>query len=137
MKRFLGLAILAAGLAVPAHAQMSHSVSAGGAANTLTSNGGGGGYGGGGLGGGSSSGNKLTNCPRAQFSVAAVSGTQQDYVPSTFVSYDKAVAEGRNILAAPPKSIVEAAHEQAEAHAEKAKLALVQDYNGNAVVVLR
>lgn len=138
MKRFLSLTILAAGLAIPAHAQTPHGVSAGGGANPLTfSGGGGGGYGGGGVGGGSSSGSRLPSCPRAQFSVSAVSGTQQDYVPSTFVSYDKALAEGRDVLAAPPKTVAEVAHEQAIGRAEKAKLALVQDSRGNAIIVVR
>lgn len=139
MKRFLGLAILAAGLAVPAHGQMSHSVSGGSAASSATSNSGGGGsYGGAGFGGGlSGGGTRLASYPVAHFGVASVSGSQQDYVPSTFVAYDKALAEGRDILANPPKSVVEAAQAQASTHTEKAKLALVQDDYGNAIVVSR
>lgn len=138
MKRFFGLAILAAGLAIPAHAQTLHGYAAGGAASSATSSSGGGGYGGGGFGGGlSGGGTKLASYPVAHFGVASVSGSQQDYVPSTFVAYDKALAEGRDILANPPKSVVEAAHEQVGTQTEKARLALVQDDHGNAIVVSR
>jgi len=137
MKRLLGLGILAAGLAVPAHAQAFHGgASAGGTSNSLPINGGAGGFGGG-FGGGLSGGNRLSAYPLANFNVAAVSGIQAEYIPSTFVSYDQAVAEGREILTTPPKTLVQAAHDQANAHPNKAKFALVQDRNGNAVIVTR
>jgi hypothetical protein len=137
IKRFLGLAILGMGLAVPAHAQVSHGFAAGGAASPLNLNNAGGGGFGSGLGGNSMGRGKLTDYPKARFGVASVSGTQHDYVPSTFVSYDKALAEGRAVLATPPQSPAEAARQQVTAHTEKAKLALVQDDYGNAVIVPR
>jgi len=138
MKRLLGLAILAAGLAIPAHAQGFHGgASAGSSSNGLPTNGGGGGFGGGFGGGLSSAGNRLPAYPLANFNLAAVSGTQAEYVPSTFVSYDQAVAEGREILATPPKTLVQAAREQASTRTDKARFALVQDRNGNAVIVTR
>lgn len=131
-KRFLGLAILAAGLAVPAHAQVSRGFAAGNPTSSPSFSGGGG------FGGGYSAGGiKLPSYPVACLGVTSVSGSQQDYVPSTFVAYDKALAEGRAILSAPPKSVAEAAREQGSSRTEKAKLALVQDDYGNAVIVPR
>lgn len=132
MKRLLGLAVLTAGLAVPAHAQAPRAMAASMAPSPMSSGSGGGG---GGFGGGSSSGGgKLTSYPVARFNVTSVSGSQQDYIPSTFVSYDEAVAAGRAILNAPPKSLDEVARETSTNRRETAKLALVQDANGNAVI---
>jgi hypothetical protein len=98
MKRLLGLAILALGLAVPAHAQFAgNSV---GAAGSIGS--------GGGLNGGGSS-SHMISYPRAVFATAIVSGTDIDFKPSAFVSYDVAVAEGRAALAFRERSVVEVA----------------------------
>ena len=138
MKRVLGLAIAVAALALPAHAQASKGAPPASAASPITSNNGSGGGGSSGFsGGGSVGGSHLSAYPRRQFGVASVSGTQQDYVPSTFVAYDQALAEGRDILSNPPKTVVEAAHAQVAAPAGKAKFAFVQNANGDAVIVVR
>jgi hypothetical protein len=130
MKRLLGLAVLTVGLAVPAHAQAPRAMAVGMTPSPTTSGGGGGGFGG----GSSCGGGKLTSYPVARFNVTSVSGSQQDYIPSTFVSYDEAVAAGRAILNAPPKSLDEVARETSTNRRETAKLALVQDANGNAII---
>jgi len=131
MKRLMGMAILAAGLALPAHAQAPRATASGMTPGPVSA-------GGGGFGGGySSGGSKPTSCPTARFSVTSVSGSQQDYVPSTFVVYDNALAEGRDILANPPKSVAEAAHEQPSVPAEKARISFIQDVNGKATIVVR
>jgi len=136
MKRLIGFAVLAAGLAVPTHAQTVHAA-AGGAASLPASNGGGWGIGGGGLGGGSSVGNKPVNYPPTLFSVTSVSGSQQEYVPSVFVSYDRAVAAGQDALDTPSLTVAEAARRKANAPPDKAKVTLVQDDYGRAVIVPR
>jgi hypothetical protein len=136
MKRLIGLAVLAVGLVVPTHAQTVHAAAGGGAANSLASGGGGWG-GGGGLSGGFTAGAPLAHYPLTRFSMTSVSGSQQEFVPSVFVSYDKAVAEGQNLLDTPPLTVAEAARRQGNTHSEKAKIALVQDNNGKAVTVSR
>lgn len=130
MKRLIVLGLFAVGLALPTHAQTAH-IAAGGAANPLTSNGGGGW--GGGVGYGAAS--RPVSHPPAQFSTTSVSGSQNEYVPSVFVSYDRAIAKGQNALDTLPPTVVEAARQQSNTHPEKAKLALVQDIYGKAMVV--
>lgn len=135
MRRLFGLAVLAAGLTVPVQAQISHATAASSTAGSTTSGGsGGGGFSGGSGGGFSSGGSKLPSYPVAHFNVTSVSGSQQDYIPSTFVSYDDAVAAGRAILDAPPKSLDQVARESGSSHRQMAKLKLVQDANGKPVI---
>ena len=134
MKKLVGMAIVGACLALPAHAQVSRGTpsSAGMTTSSTTNNSGGGGYS-----GGFSGGSKLTAYPCTRFGVASVSGSLQDFTPSTFLAYDQALAEGRAILANPPKPIGEVAHDQPSAPLQKAKLALIQDANGYPVIVAR
>jgi hypothetical protein len=139
MNRFFALMILTAGLALPAHAQASRGTSGAGVsgmtASTTTNSGGGGGYSGSGF--GSGGGSRPTRYPVTQFGVASVSGSLQDFTPSTFLAYDKALATGRDILANPPKTVVEAAHNQVNSGTQKARIALIQDANGNPIIVVR
>jgi hypothetical protein len=132
MKRLIGLAILAVAVAVPAHAQSTHPAAGG---TTFTTNGSAGSLGGGG-GFGGSGGSKLASVPPAHFNVTSASGSQS-YEPSTFLSYDQAVAAGKTVLDTPPPTVAEAARQQASAHTEKAKVALVQDDYGRAIIVRR
>jgi hypothetical protein len=132
MKHLVAMAVLTLGLVVPTHAQAVHAA-AGGGATSPTANGTG--WGSGGLGGGFAPGNRLASYPLTLFSVTSVSGSQQEYVPSIFVSYDRAIAEGQSELDTPPRTVAEAARQQARAHAEKAKVALVQNEDGKAVIV--
>lgn len=130
MKRLMALGVFAVGLVLPTHAQTTHSA-AGGAANALPSNSGGGWGGGGGYSGGS----RPVSHPPTQFNTASVSGSQNEYVPSVFVPYDRAMAKGQSVLDTPPPTVAEAARQQGNTHPEKAKLALVQDIYGKARVV--
>ncbi|HXW63242.1 MAG TPA: hypothetical protein VEJ45_11620 [Candidatus Acidoferrales bacterium] len=137
MRHLIGLAVLALGLVLPTHAQAMRSAS--GVANPTSAGSGSGGGGGlgGGFGGGSTIGGRLTYYPLAHFSVTSVSGTQQDYVPSTFVSYDQAVATGQNELDTPPLTVAAAARQQASTHPGKAKIAVMQDDRGKVIIVSR
>jgi len=68
--------------------------------------------------------------------VTGVSGTAEDYTPSTFLTFDEAVAEGTATYA-PPKTVAEvAADMRAEKEArEKAKVIVEQDTRGKVVLV--
>lgn len=139
MKRLIGLGIAALVLAFPASAQMTHA-SGGGMASPLTANGGGGGgYGGGGGGGADTSVNKLPSYPRACLAMAAVSGSRAEYVPSTFVAYDKALADEQQVDDTPAPTVAEAARAQraAAATSEKSKFRVVQNYYGYPIAVPR
>jgi hypothetical protein len=141
MKRFiiLGIAAAALMLALPAYAQTPRP-SAGGMTSPLstTGGGGGGGYGSGG-GGADTNVNKLPSYPRACLSMAAVSGTRAEYVPSTFVAYDKAVADGHTVDDTPAPTVADAARAQraAAATSEKSKFTVVQNYYGYPIAIPR
>jgi len=134
MKKLVGMAIVAGCLALPAHAQVSRATPSSAGMTPSASNQGGGG---GGYSGGFSGGTKLPSYPCTRFGVASVSGSLQDFTPSTFLAYDQALAEGRDILANPPKPVGEVAHLQPSAPLQRAKLALIQDANGHPVIVAR
>jgi hypothetical protein len=134
MKRFLGLAILILGLSVPAHAQVRA-----GASSAGTSVGGGMGSagGGGGMGGGMSGPtnfNTLPAIPQANLPSSAISGTDTDFVPSTFLPYAKAIAAGQEVLDAEHKSVAEAAAENSRARKLKARAAIIENAAGDAVI---
>lgn len=130
MKYLVGFAVLALGFAMPAYAQ-GHA--AGGGGTSLPVYGGGAGTGGSGLGGGT----MLPHYSRARFQVTAVSGSEIDYTPSTFVSYNSAVTKGNVALASIPETLGQAAQLNRETPRVKAKFSLVQDNHGNAIIKLR
>jgi len=130
MKRFIALGVFAVGLSLPTYAQTVRTA-AGGAANPLAFSGGGG-WGGG---GGSNGGSRPVSRPPTQFNTTSVSGAGNDYVPSVFVSYERAIAKGQDALYTPPPTVAEAARQLSNSHPEKARLALVQDIHGKAMVV--
>ena len=134
MKCLVGLVILAAVVAAPTHAQTAHSVGAG--AQTGATNAGGAGFGGGGFGGGSF-GSRLASVPPTRFDMVIASGSQQSYVPSTFLPYDKAITAGQDVLDVAPTTVAEASQRQASAHTEKARYLLTQDEHGRAIIVPR
>ena len=135
MRRMIAWAVLAVGLAVPTHAQTGHVV-AGGGAGSVSASGGGGGWGGGGFGGGSTA-SRLLSYPLTHFNVASVSGSQQEYVPSVFVSYDEAIATGQTVLDTPPMTVAEASRQMGTMRQERAKVAFLQDGSGRVILVPR
>ncbi len=89
MMKITAAAVLVLAFAVAA--QAGHGTSAHFSASS-TSYAGGGAGGAGGIGSGGSG--AVLHVPPTHFEVRTVSGSASDYVPSTFVSYDSAVAEG-------------------------------------------
>jgi hypothetical protein len=135
MKKIIFIAVLILGFSAPALAQRG--AVGGGAAGPSSGNGGGGGYGGGGYGGGGYGGGfsgGLPSCPATQFHVVGVSGSNAEFEPSTFVSFDKAVATGKEMIVAENRTVAQAARENNVARKEKARLALVQDNWGYATL---
>jgi hypothetical protein len=141
MKRALVLGTLIFAVSLCAHAQ-SRTPNGGGAYNpNAVIPGGNGGNGGlGGVNPGPTVFNVLPHdCP-TQFTVAGVSGSDADFEPSSFLSFDKAVALGQAEETAMKKTIADAARDNAKekaANAEKAKLAVVEDSQGRLVLAAR
>ena len=126
MKRAIGVAAFILFFAIPAHAQAGSSSSA-----HATEGGGGGG---GGFGGGGGTG-ALPTYPRAHFKMNAVSGSDSSFVPSGYLPFDRAVAEGQAILDAEKKTPAEAAAATSIVPKPHAKVAVVQDANGDPIVI--
>lgn len=116
MKRIIGLVVLILWFAVPARAQ-SFGVSAIGGAGM-----------------GQVNFPTLPSYPPAHFEVRTESGTAADFVPSSFESYKQALAEGRAVVATQAKSLGEIARENSGTPRAKARVILVQDDHGNAVL---
>jgi hypothetical protein len=112
MKRSMLFAALILVFSLPARAQ-SHMALSGGNANSASPNSGGGGGAGGysGGGGGGSGITALPSSPRAQYSYGYAHGSDADFAPSAFLSYDEAVKLGESVLAEKPKSLGEVAAE--------------------------
>jgi hypothetical protein len=117
MKRFLGLAALVFFFTLPAHAQLGGAISGGSLFG--------------------SSFHTLPSYPSAKFVSTGVSGTEADFVPSAFVTYDQAIAQGKAAIKAETKSVARAASENSSAIKPRAKFAMVQDGEGNVVIVSR
>jgi hypothetical protein len=132
MRKILFIAVLVLGFSAPAMAQRGGG--AAGIGGSAFGSGGGGGYGSGGLGGGFTGG--LASCPPTQFAVMGVSGSNSEFEPSTFVSFDKAVAAGKQEIAIESRTVAQAARENMAARKEKARLALVQDGYGYPTIAL-
>jgi hypothetical protein len=98
--------------------------------------GGSGGAGGGG-GGGTVSFHTLPEVPPAQFDAIRVSGTKDDFVPSSWTQFETGLAEGRAQLAKEQKPLGEIAEEYREIERPKAKLTIVQDADGRAIIQRR
>ena len=69
--------------------------------------------------------------------MSAVSGGDPSFAPSTFLSFDQAVAEGRAILAADQKSLGQVAAENSSRQKAAVKFTFVQDADGNVVPAAR
>jgi len=117
MKRVVFFAGLILFFSLPLRAQ-SHMSPAGANPNAAVNSGGGGGGGSSGGGGGSGI-TALPSFPRAQFSYGYAHGSDADFAPSSFLTYDEAVKLGESVLAEKPKSLGEAA---AEYRASKKKV---------------
>ncbi len=127
MKRAIGVAAFILFFAIPAHAQRG--AAAGGSSTALQFSGGGGG---GGFGGGS--GARPHSYPPAHFKMSDVSGSQASFIPSAFLPFDRAVAVGQAMLDAQKKSALVAAAAE-DAAKPRAKVAVVQDANGNPIII--
>jgi len=133
MKRLLGLAVLIFGLSVPARAQSKPvgGVMGGISGGALSNAGGAGGYGGYGGGEGGPTFHTLPAIPPADLRSSAISGTNADFVPSSFLPYSQAIAVGQAILNAEHKSVAENSREGRI----RAKAAIIENGAGDAVLV--
>ena len=76
---------------------------------------------------------QITPLPATRFGMSITSGSSFEFVPSSFVAFDKAVVQGVADLAAKPKSIVEAAQQNRNKERAKAPVSFVQDSKGKLV----
>ena len=76
----------------------------------------------------------LPSYPAASLAATAVSGTDAEFVPSTFLPFESAVAAGKAALDAQHASLAQAAEANSRAPKAKAKFALIEDATGNAVI---
>jgi hypothetical protein len=113
--------------AIPAHAQRRAGGAAGSSSAQLT------GGGGGGFSGGSTA--MLPDYPSAHFNMREFSGSEGSFIPSGYVPFDRAVAQGQAILDAEEKTPAEAAAATSIAAKPRAKVAVVQDVNGDPIVI--
>jgi hypothetical protein len=128
MKKLLGFAILGLTLSLPIHAQRAMGGSGGPASSA-------GGASGSGIGGGGTvSFHTLPDVPRAQFQIVDVSGGDASFFPSSFMQFEKGIAEGEAALAFRRKSLGEVARENRAAEKPKAHLTITQDSFGNAYI---
>jgi len=125
MKRVFVFAILMIGFSASAHAQaMSKPTNAAWAGSgAVPASGGASG----------SASAPIPHIPATHYNVTAASGSAADFVPSSFVTFEQAVAAG-HAAQARPKTIVEAAAENKSVERPKAKFELVQDDSGQAVI---
>jgi hypothetical protein len=129
MKKLIGIGTFVLVFAVPAHGQAARRMGLVGSSSTNAVNGGSGGYGGSLS---SGSGSRLPIYPAAHPGVVAVQGGDPSYAPSTFLTFEQAVAEGQAANAA-PKSLGEVAAEYSTARKVRVKFAFEQDSRGNVV----
>jgi hypothetical protein len=139
MNKILAVAILGVIFTVPAHAQRSMAGSLGpsGAGYIQGGTAGSGGPGGGGGGGGTVSFHTLPAVPPTQFDAIRVSGSNDDFVPSSWTDFEKGLAIGRAQLSVEQKTLGEIAEENREIEKPKAKLTIVQDGDGRAIIQRR
>jgi hypothetical protein len=129
MKRLIGIAAFVLLYSIPAHGQTMKSSPVASSASTNVNSGGSGSYGGS-LSG--STGGRLPTYPAAHLGMKAVSGGDPSYAPSTFLTFEQAVAEGKAVNAR-PKSVAEVAAENNSAPKARAKFAFEQDEHGNVI----
>jgi len=129
MKKLIGFAIAGLVLSVPAHGQRAMMGSA------APTGGAGGGIGGVPTGGGSAvSFHTLPSYPPTQFQMIEVSGGDVSFVPSSFVQFEKSVAQGEAALAIRQEPLAEVALENRLVERPKSKLMITQDHFGYAIL---
>lgn len=74
-----------------------------------------------------------TTLPGPSSRMEITSGSNDEFIPSLFMCYDKALAKGITDLAAKPKTLVEVARENRKVQRSKASTSFVQDANGKLV----
>ena len=132
MKKLVAIAAFVLLFSLPAHAQgkAGGAVGSSGSASPYSSgsgsSGGGGGFSG-------SQGGHLSSYPPAVLGTSAVSGGDPSFAPSTFLSFDQAVAEGKAINDESHKSLAQIAAENTTSTKAKAKFSFVQDAEGKVV----
>jgi hypothetical protein len=131
MKKILGIAAIVFLGAIPAHAQRAGSMGVSSVPNAAPSPGGGA-IGGSSVGGSST---RLPIYPRATFSSTAIQG-EDTFMPSSFMTFEQAVAEGI-AESAPAKSLAQVAAESQAAMKAKSRVEFVQDHSGNVIPVAR
>lgn len=136
MKKILGLAVVGLLFSIPAHGQHSLTGTLGPTASTGTSASAGGGAGGGGAAGGSNF-HTLPAVPPTEFLTVDVSGSTTDFAPSSWVEFKNGLQVGTAELQAGQKSLGDVAAENRRVERRKAKLAIVEDAFGNAVIERR
>jgi len=127
MKIALGLAAIILLAAAPAHGQAR-----GGSNRVGGSVGSGASMGGGGLTGPTSFTTLTWSAPAIPASTS-VSGSNDSYLPSTFVTFAQAIAQGNADLKEQGKTVAEAAAESRKTVKAQAKIVVMQDNNGNVV----
>jgi hypothetical protein len=139
MNKTLAVSILGVIFAVPAHAQRSMANASGPSGNGSISGGtaGSGGPGGGGGSPGTVSFRTLPDVPRATFDAIRVSGSKDEFVPSSWTQFEAGLAEGRAQLAREQKTLGEIAAENREIEKPKAKLMIVEGADGRMTIQRR
>jgi hypothetical protein len=133
MKKALSLAVLGILFSIPAYAQ--HSMS-----TTLGPNGvgyiqgGNAGTGSAGSAGGSVPFHTLPDYPAAQFQVTEISGVGSGFIPSTWTQFQQGIEMGRAQLSVEQKPLGEIAADYRRIEKPKAKVAIVQDASGKAII---
>jgi hypothetical protein len=124
MKLVIGVGALILLFSLPALAQSyGNNVGSGGSLNTGASLNAGGGL-------GSVSFHTLPSIPETRFHLVVVSGSADEFIPSTYVSFQKAVEMGGALEPAKPKSLAEVALEYRNEKKAKAELARSQGAGG-------
>ena len=123
--KIIGLAALVSFSSLTVHAQHM-----GGAPGPST----GGGGGGGGALMGPTGFAVLPNTAPYHPAMGYTSGSESDFIPSTWARFDQAIAQGQAELNAPRKSMVQIAEESRKTQKIKARFAIVEDQDGQAVI---
>jgi hypothetical protein len=117
-----GFVVMSAAFAAPAHAQIGptlNNASGLSSSGSLNSE------------GSWTSSSHTPDLPSVSFRGTSARGTE--YIPSTYVPYDKALAEGREIRMEKPKTIAEVAVENRGVARPKARILVVGDARGLAI----